>query len=152
MNKQLVILKRNTEVVNGDSILRLARLSAIRNSQREVLSDDLKDLACRCGFVRSVSLEILAKAKFRYCANVRGYAICNANFPEYPPKYTGEIPEFALDTMELAIKLGMPFITIHSTQPFERHDDPVLVGWFDSPLRRGIILAIWDSDLELEAL
>ena len=151
MNKNLVSLKTNTKVVGGESILRIARLAAIRNNKMEVLSDEVKDLACKCGFVRTISPEILAKAGFKHSANVRGYAI-RSSMQEYPIDYVGDIPDFAIDRIEIAIKLGMSYITIHSPQPFERHDDPVLVGWFDSPLTAGIILAIWDSDLELEAL
>ena len=86
-------------------------------------------------------------------------------------KYVGDIPEFALDNMDAAVKAGVRHFTVHSSQPLPvkktsislPRTDPVLIGWTENPdirvakdgtIRRmsrnveGVVVAVWDGDRE----
>ena len=86
--------------------------------------------------------------------------------------YVGDIPDFALDRVEIARETGINNFTIHSMLPLPVSfliTDPVLVGWpalpsieihndgkhkqelsFAVEEVKGIVIAVWDASRELE--
>lgn len=86
--------------------------------------------------------------------------------------YMGDIPDFALERIEIVKRIGINNFTIHSMLPLPVSfilTDPVLVGWLALPsieIRNygkhtqelnfsvadisGIVIAAWDTDHELE--
>ena len=105
--------------------------------------------------------------KFKYHVNIRGCGIAYYS-DEQVERYIGDIPDFAISRAELALRLGIRYITLHSMNPLpvERvHIDPIMVGWIQAPeihtdisgrffsyqeKNQGVILAIWDNEKELE--
>ena len=105
--------------------------------------------------------------KFKYHVNIRGKAI-QYYTAKHSRSYVGDIPDFALERAELALRLGIRNITLHSMNPLpvtRVHIDPVMVGWIQDaaihtdkdgefftywPKNEGVVLAIWDNEKELE--
>ena len=105
--------------------------------------------------------------KFKYHVNIKGDAI-QYYTGEHSRRYVGDIPDFALGRAELALRLGVRDITLHSMQPLpvtRVHIDPVMVGWLQDagihtkqngefftyhPKNEGVVLAVWDNEKELE--
>ena len=146
MNTNLTILRESVGLTKENQIVYMARLSAVKDSKSEVLSENLVALAEKSGLVWSVSAEQIWK-HFKYHANVRGFGV-RSGFAEVPVEYAGDIPDFALKRAELAVRLGMKCITLHSVVPLAV--DPVMVGWFGYPLTNGFVLAVWYNEKELE--
>jgi len=144
MNTNLTVLREHSGLTKENRITHLARLSAVKDSKSETLSENLVALAENSGLIWSVSKGQIM-SKFNYHANVRGFAI-RSN--EMPINYDGDIPDFALEKAELAIKLGMKFITLHSIVPIKV--DPIMIGWFSYPLEIGFVLAIWYNGKEID--
>lgn len=86
-------------------------------------------------------------------------------------QYIGDLPNFALDRIEVARQNGLVFGTIHSNFPLPtefisaKKTDPVVIGWCEFPdicINRdivtsfreilGVVIAMWDMDKELEYL
>jgi len=105
--------------------------------------------------------------KFKYHVNIRGCGIAYYS-DKQARRYVGDIPDFAISRAELAIRLGIRYITLHSMNPLpvERiHIDPVMVGWIQDPEihtdisgrffsyqrdNQGVVLAIWANEKEFE--
>ena len=117
------------------------------------------------GFVWIITTKYILNLK--YHVNIRGSGIKYYSDTQ-AIRYVGDIPDFALNRAESAIRLGIEVITLHSMNPLpvERiHIDPVMVGWIQDPKihtdisgrffsydmkAEGIVLAIWDNEKELE--
>ena len=145
MKTNLTVLRENSWLTKENNIVHMARLSAVKDTKSEILPENLIELAENSGLIWSVSAKQIWQ-RFNYHANVGGYAI--RSFTEMPIQYDGDIPEFALKKAELAIKLGMKFITLHSIIPVKI--DPIMVGWFDYPLTIGFVLAVWHNEKEID--
>jgi hypothetical protein len=79
------------------------------------------------------------------------------NTEGYMVNYAGDIPEFAINNME---KISYIFgnqnnFTVHSVHKMPAHNeilkklDPVLIKWFDSSKKYGVVVAVWDYDNEI---
>lgn len=114
--------------------------------------------------------------KFRYVAQLnvgKGGVVSENKELHYLTQvnYIGDIPEFALDRIDIAERLGLGSFTIHSMKPLKvarmSQLDPVLVAWQNSPsilvsnngevkecsdYCLGVILAVWDIEKEIEIL
>lgn len=145
MNTNLTILKGEVGLSKEVHLTHAARLAAVRDYESEPLSDELVALSETSGFRWSVSAEKLWE-RFNYHANLRGCGVRDGS--DMPVGYMDDIPDFALERAEIAIKLGMKCITLHSIVPLAV--DPIMVGWFDNPLTTGFILAAWIDKRELE--
>ena len=145
MKSNLAVLRKSSGLTKENQIAHIARLSAVIDSKAETLPENLVKLAENSGLIWSVSIEQMKKY-FNYHANVRGFAI--RSFTEIPIQYNGDIPDFALERAELGINLGMKYITLHSIMPVIV--DPVMVGWFNFPLKMGFVLAIWQNGKEVK--
>ncbi len=144
MKTNLAVLKESVGLTKENQIVHMARLSAVKDNKLKPLSENLIELAENSGLIWSISAEQIWK-HFNYHENVRGFAIRHF---EMPRQYDGDIPDFALKQAELAIMLGMGFITLHSIVPVEI--DPVMIGWFDYPLTIGFVLAVWYNEEEVD--
>ncbi len=140
----LTILREKMYPVEINSLVHMARISAIKDSKLKTLPENLTELSENSGLIWSISAEQVWKY-FNYHENVRGFAI---RYNEMPRQYDGDIPDFALERAELGIKLGMKFITLHSIVPVAV--DPIMIGWFDYPLTIGFVLAVWCNKMEVD--
>jgi hypothetical protein len=107
--------------------------------------------------------------KFKHHAGVRGNQIVYDYDMLSYVTYVGDFPKHALENLEKAVELGVPYFTIHSMETipvrFTSTFDPILIGWLVNPRinffsghprdldirdTEGLIIAIWDTSKEIE--
>jgi len=161
-----VELVKQCKVKINRTVLRKARLNAIRTNSYDGVDYCLSKLVSLSPWV----VDIKFVRQFEYHANIGKYAGVE-NTGGAKVQYAGDIPEFAMDNLEKALGITN-YVTIHSNYPFPVEyqlpkTDPVLVAWEGNPgitmyskkgsrgmkkmnKTRGVVIAIWDYDKEIE--
>lgn len=178
-SKEKMLVSPNISADRREHLTRLSKVTGRTHIITGELSVDTKMRLHEAGFLWLVGHEFVRK--FKYAASVKNHGInrspvykCHdyASLDHY--LYSGDIPDFALDRCEEAIKSGIEYLTIHSNEPFPVeivNCDPVIIGWASNPCiaksrntlsgsqygqwrtlsrhEEGVVVAVWDYDKEI---
>jgi len=176
------LVKKDGQQYNEDlqsQIEHLSRLAKITGMDygRGIKLEVMKKLQEK-GFVWFVNHEFVEK--FEHAAAMtppKGNANCSVrqnvrHNGHTDVRFNGDVPDWVIDRMELALDCGMDTITVHSHYPLpvkleKIETDPVAVAWKGTPAivkdadgkfkmndhkKQGVVIAIWQGEHELEVI